>query len=66
MDSLDEHIVTVLHSRIKGHIEAYSDSLASGACSSFEEYRRMIGVIEGLRKAESELRELVERYQEAE
>lgn len=65
MDRLDEHIVTVLHSRIKGHIEAYSDSVASGACNSFEDYKRMVGVIEGLRKAESELRDLVERYQEA-
>ena len=65
MDRIDEHIVTVLHSRIKGHIEAYSDSVASGACGSFDEYKRMVGVIEGLRKAESELRDLVERYQEA-
>lgn len=65
MDRLDEHIITVLHSRIRGHIEAYSDSVASGACGSFDEYKRMAGVIEGLKMAESELRELVERYQEA-
>jgi len=37
-----------------------ADSIATGAAQSFDEYRKMVGVIEGLALAERELLDLIE------
>jgi|TARA_R100001244_G_scaffold104877_2_gene77845 hypothetical protein len=37
-----------------------ADAIATGSAQSFEEYQKMVGVIEGLALAERELLDLVE------
>ncbi len=39
----------------------HTDNLATGNIKNFEEYKRMVGVIEGLALAERELLDYVER-----
>jgi hypothetical protein len=42
------------------------DSLAAGGASTFEEYQKMVGVIEGLARAERYLLDLVTAQEKAE
>jgi hypothetical protein len=42
-----------------------ADTLASGQCASFEEYRKLCGVIEGLAYAERDLIDLAETMEKA-
>ena len=39
----------------------YADDLAGGVCRSFEEYQKLVGVIQGLALAESYLLALLEK-----
>lgn len=43
-----------------------ADDLAMGAASSFDEYQKMVGVIEGLATAERELLDMMEKLQRME
>jgi len=43
-----------------------ADDLAMGGASSFDEYQKMVGVIEGLAVAERELLDLMEKQRKAE
>lgn len=43
-----------------------ADNIATGACTSFEQYRHSAGVIEGLAKAERELLDMVEAMKKSE
>ena len=40
----------------------YSDHMSTGACKSFEDYKQMAGVVEGLALAERELLDWVEKH----
>ena len=39
----------------------YADDIAGGVCRSFEEYQKLVGVIQGLALAESYLIALLEK-----
>jgi hypothetical protein len=41
----------------------YADDLAGGACSSFDEYKKLCGVIQGLAYAESHLMALLKKVE---
>jgi thermostable 8-oxoguanine DNA glycosylase len=43
-----------------------ADDLSMGGASSFDEYQRMVGVIEGLAIAEREILDLMEKQRRAE
>ena len=43
-----------------------ADDLAMGGASSFDEYQKMVGVIEGLAVAEREILDLMEKQRKAE
>jgi len=43
----------------------YADDLASGQCASFEQYRYLCGVIQGLAIAERYLIDLAKREEES-
>jgi len=43
-----------------------ADMVATGSAQSFEEYRKMVGIIEGLALAERELLDLVEAMKKGE
>jgi translation initiation factor 1 (eIF-1/SUI1) len=43
-----------------------ADSVATGAAQSYDEYRKMVGVIEGLALAERELLDLIEAMKKGE
>jgi hypothetical protein len=53
-----------LRKQIREQMNDYADDVATGACETFEEYKRLCGVIEGLATAERfllDLREKVEK-----
>jgi len=43
-----------------------ADDLAMGGAASFDEYQKMVGVIEGIALAERELLDLIEKQRKAE
>lgn len=43
-----------------------ADDLAMGGAKSFDEYQKMVGVIEGLAVAEREMLDLIEKQRKAE
>lgn len=53
-----------LRKQIREQMNNYADDVAGGACATFDEYKRLCGVIEGLAIAERfllDLREKVEK-----
>jgi hypothetical protein len=65
MDQFEDGILQAVQKKIRKQMDDIADSIACGACTSFEEYKRMTGIIEGLALAERELLDLVEKYQES-
>ena len=56
----EEHLFEVYQQKIRERMNELADSIATGAAQSFDEYRKMVGVIEGLALAERELLDLIE------
>ena len=48
--------------RLRLIMNEYSDHMSTGACKSFEDYKQMAGVVEGLALAERELLDWVEKH----
>ena len=65
MDQFEDGILQAVRNKIRKQMDDIADSIACGDCASFEEYKRMTGIIEGLALAERELLDLVEKYQES-
>jgi len=65
MDQFEDGILQAVLNKIRKQMDDIADSVARGGCASFEEYKRMAGIIEGLSLAERELLDLVEKYQES-
>jgi len=57
--------VRVLREKIRDDLNNYADDLANGACQSFEEYRKLCGVIQGLAIAERYIIDLAKKVDEA-
>lgn len=56
---------TVLRDQLRKDMNNYADDLASGQCASFEQYRYLCGVIQGLAIAERYLLDLAKREEES-
>jgi len=65
MDQFEDGILVAVRKKISKTMDEISDNIARGGCASFEEYKRMTGVIQGLALAERELLDLLEKYQES-
>ena len=65
MDQFEDGILSAVLKKIRKTVDEMADSIARGGCSSFDEYKRMTGIIEGLALAERELLDLLEKYQES-
>lgn len=56
--------VEVLQKKFRDRMNNIADTLATGTCQSFEEYKRLCGVIEGLAYAERDLLDLKETMEQ--
>ena len=54
-----------LHKQLREQMNNYADDVAGGACGTFDEYKRLCGVIEGLALAERFLLDLREKVEKA-
>jgi hypothetical protein len=55
----------LLNKQIRKDMNQYADDIATGQCQSFEEYKRLCGVIQGLALAERLLIDLAEKKEKA-
>jgi hypothetical protein len=58
MDELD-----VLRKKLRERMNDIADAVATGTCATFEDYKRMCGVIEGLAHAERDLLDMKEQLE---
>ena len=55
----------VLREKIRTDMNNYADDLAGGQCRSFDEYKKLCGVIQGLALAERHLIDLAEKVEKS-
>lgn len=55
----------VLREQIRNDMNNYADDIAGGVCRSFEEYQKLVGVIQGLAQAERYLLDLAKKVEDA-
>ena len=55
---VEDGLLSLLRKKIREHMNEMADNVSTGNASSFEEYKRQCGVIEGLALAERELLDL--------
>lgn len=56
----------VMREKLRTDMNNYTDDLANGVCRNFDEYQKLVGVIQGLAIAERHLLDLVEAVEKAE
>ena len=56
--------LTYLKSAIRNQMNEIADAMALGTCTSMEQYKHMVGMIEGLAWVEREILDLEERLRE--
>jgi hypothetical protein len=54
-----------LKKKIRSEMNEIADHMATGSCKSFEEYRQMVGMIEGLAWVEREILDLEEKLNQS-
>ena len=64
MDVLTMNVLQVLRDKFRADMNNFTDDLANGQCSSFEQYKELCGVIRGLAFAERHLLDLAEYLKE--
>jgi translation initiation factor 1 (eIF-1/SUI1) len=62
----EENLFEVYQKKLRERMNEVADMVATGSAQSFEEYRKMVGIIEGLALAERELLDLVEAMKKGE
>lgn len=62
---MTDNFARVLREQIRIDMNNYADDLAGGACQSFDEYKKLCGVIQGLAIAESHLLALLKKVEES-
>ena len=62
----EEHLFEAYQKKIRDRMNEMADVVATGSAQSFDEYRKMCGIIEGLALAERELLDLVEALSKGE
>ena len=65
MDIVTMDVLQVLRDKFRADMNNYTDDLANGQCSSFEQYKELCGVIRGLAYAERHLIDLAENIEKA-
>ena len=55
----------VLRDQIRTDMNNYADDIAGGSCRSFEEYQKLVGVIQGLALAERYILDLAKKVEDA-
>jgi len=63
MDLVTMDVLQVLRDKLRADMNNYTDDLANGQCSSFEQYKELCGVIRGLAYAERHLIDLAENIE---
>lgn len=63
---LDQSLFSSYRKILRDLMNERADDLAMGGASSFDEYQKMVGVIEGLAVAEREFMDLMEKLRKAE
>jgi hypothetical protein len=58
-------VFEALRDKLRADMNNYTDDLANGQCSSFEQYKELCGVIRGLAYAERHLIDLAENIEKA-
>jgi hypothetical protein len=56
--------LTYLKSSIRNQMNEIADAMAVGTCTSIEQYRQMVGMIEGLAWVEREIIDLEEKLKD--
>ena len=57
-------VYDVLKEKIDEHIEVVKDSVASGACQDYAQYKELCGVIHGLALARREVQDLAKHMED--
>ena len=57
---IEESLVDVYRRALRNQMNEMADVVSGGGAQSFEEYKKMVGIIEGLAIAERELLDLLE------
>ena len=65
MDLMTMGVLEVLRDKLRADMNNFTDDLANGQCSSFEQYKELCGVIRGLAYAERHLIDLAENIEKA-
>ena len=60
-----QEFARVLREQIRTDMNNYADDLAGGSCRNFEEYQKLVGVIQGLALAERYLLDLAKKVEDA-
>jgi hypothetical protein len=60
-----QEFARVLREQIRKDMNNYADDCAGGSCSSFEEYQKLCGVIQGLALAERYVIDLAEKVEKS-
>ena len=55
----------VLREQIRTDMNNYADDIAGGVCRNFEEYQKLVGVIQGLALAERYILDLAQKVEES-
>ncbi len=63
MDIQTMSVFQALRDKIRADMNNFTDDLANGQCSSFEQYKELCGVIRGLAYAERHLIDLAENVE---
>jgi len=58
-------VFEALRDKLRADMNNFTDDLANGQCSSFEQYKELCGVIRGLAYAERHLIDLAEKIEKA-
>jgi hypothetical protein len=64
MDVQAMDFITALRNKLRADMNNFTDDLANGQCTSFEQYKELCGVIRGLAYAERHLLDLAENLKE--
>ena len=63
---LDESLFSAYRKVLRNLLNEKADDLAMGGAKSFDEYQKMVGVIEGLAVTERAMLDLIEKQRKAE
>ena len=63
---LDQSLFSAYRKILRNLMNERADDLAMGGAKSFDEYQKMVGIIEGLATAEREMLDLMEKQRKAE